>query len=548
MIAKKEKTMKKKYDQVFVNGKIYTADREKPYADAFAVKDGRIAWIGKAADISLEGEGKTDLEGKRVLPGFIDSHMHPIMLAETNKQISCLPPLVHSIEEIVEAVAKTRQQQGADSWILGWGYDEGKLAEGRTPTRYDLDRGAADVPVSMVRTCGHVRCVNSKALELAGIDRNTKDPSGGQIDRDENGEPTGVLRENARNLVTPFMPEDTAAIAVQNVIDMNEMLLSQGVTTIADMGELGPVDYYDVYTEAREKGFCPRVSMYYMWDFFRDDKNFDIDPAHMNPDIPVRVAGLKLIGDGSVSGRTAWCDQPYLNGNSHDCGMPVCTPQDIQECIAFCKEHNCQLSVHAMGAKAIERAVHAGYVEGNWLKGDTDAPFMRIEHVAMPTEKSTKEAAEAGIAFVTQPIFLYAEIESYLNNLGPDWTKENYPVTDWMKAGVRMSFSTDAPATAWATPSDPFPCLKGAVTRVAYDGTDCGAKHRVDIETAVWLYTSAGRQMLGFKNIGQLTEGYHADFIVLDQDLLQVPPEQIDQVKVEQTYMDGTLVYQRAEK
>ena len=158
--------------------------------------------------------------------------------------------------------------------------------------------------------------------------------------------------------------------------------------------------------------------------------------------------------------------------------QPVCSEQDIEDAIKFCKEHKCQLSIHAMGAKTIDRAIEHTWQQQPWITGDT--PYVRLEHVAMPTASAVEKAAKAGIAFVTQPIFLYAEIESYLTNLGLERTQKNYPISDWLKAGVRIAFSTDAPATAWAEPSNPFVCLKGAVTRKAWDGTDCGQQHKVD--------------------------------------------------------------------
>ena len=161
----------------------------------------------------------------------------------------------------------------------------------------------------------------------------------------------------------------------------------------------------------------------------------------------------------------------------------------------------------------------------------------------MPTDDATAKAAQSGIAFVTQPIFLYAEIESYLTNMGLERTQENYPVSDWIKSGVRIAFSTDAPATAWAEPSNPFACLKGAVTRKAWDGTDCGQRHRVDIETAIKLYTAKSAPMLGFEDVGMLKEGYSADFIVLDRDILAIASDDIDKVRVEETYINGEMVY-----
>ena len=254
----------KNYDQVYVNGKFFTSDEKKLYADAMAVKDGLIAWIGEAAELDTTDEEVVDLQGKRVLPGIIDSHMHPVMLAANQRQIVCLPPYINSIEELIEAIKKARAAQGPKAWIFGWGYDEGKLKEGKTPSRYDLDAGADDVPVCILRSCGHMRCINSKALEMAGINRDTADPEGGEIMKDDQGEPTGVLRENARFLLSDILPKDSEDAVIDNLVMLSEHLVSQGITAVGDMGNLDDTDYYYVYQKARERGFLQRVSVFYM--------------------------------------------------------------------------------------------------------------------------------------------------------------------------------------------------------------------------------------------------------------------------------------------
>ncbi len=540
----------KKYDVLYVNAMVFTSDKDNLYAEAFAVKDGKIAWVGKRTDApESDAESTVDLGGRRVLPGFVDSHMHAIMLADCCRQISALPPEVNSIEELVEKIKNVRRQQEPGQWIFGWGYDEGKLAEHRAPNRYDLDKGSSDSPVMVRRTCGHICSVNSKALEMAGVTKDTPDPEGGVIGRDENGVPDGILYENARNLVDRIMKQKDENDMADDLMALDEILISQGVTTGADMGEFGSVDFKKVYGEAIKRGFHIRVGAYPMWDTLADDPDFTITEEDQNPDNQFRMAGVKLIGDGSVSGRTAWCDVPYLDKDdpsklSDECGLPVCTPEDIEDAKAFCKKHKCQLSIHAMGSKTIDRAVAAGYGEKPWLDDRFEkTPYLRIEHVAMPTADAIKKAAEAGIAFVTQPIFLYAEIESYLTNMGLERSQKNYPIKDFIESGVQFSFSTDAPATAWATPSEPFTCIKGAVTRKAYDGTDCGQEHRVDIETAIRLYTAESAPMLGFEKVGMIKEGFAADFIVLDRDVLNIPSDDIDKVKVEETYIAGQCVY-----
>ncbi len=527
----------------YINGKIFTSDPENPYAEAMIVEDGRVTWVGAGAGLPADSYDETvDLQGIRVLPGFVDAHMHPVMLADFSKKISSLPPKVNSIEELKQAIREVRNAQGPGKWIEGWGYDEGKLAERRSPTRYDLDEGCSDSPVSIIRTCGHIRCVNSKALELAGITRDTPDPQGGQIDRDENGEPTGVLRENARNLVAPLIPETTQEQKVDLVADLGQLLLSQGITAICDMGNLDPSDNYDIYTQAVKKGLKQTVGVYYMWDFYAGNPDFAIPKDRFDRSRQVSAVGLKLIGDGSVSGRTAWMNAPYL-GAGDDYGLPVCSDELLESAIAFCRKNRCQLSMHAMGGRAIDRIVNRVYPEEKWTPGDI--PHLRMEHWTEPSAEAIRKSAQKGLAVATQPIFLYAEIESYLANLGEERMKKTYPVKDMLKAGVPVCFSTDAPATSWAVPSDPFPCIKGSVTRTAWDGTDCGQGQAIDIETAIRLYTRESARVAGFPEMGELKAGYRANFITLSEDILAIDPMRINQVCVTSTYVDGEKVYER---
>ena len=544
-----------KYDVLYINGKIFTSDADRPYAQAMAVKDGKIAWIGSDADahnswLQAGSERVINLEGKRVLPGFVDCHMHAIMLADFAQQISVLPPEIYSIDDLKGAIRRVREEQGEGQWILGWGYDEGKLSENLAPNRYDLDEGCSDSPVVMQRSCTHIWAVNSKALELAGITKDTPDPEGGKIGRDETGEPDGILYETATYLMMELLPEKTADDLAEDLLKLGKILEAQGVTTVTDMGEDVSDKYGDIFRKAMEKGFKNRAAAYCSWRFVEQTGEEVVtgDPDFMGTG-KFRLLGVKLLGDGSVSGRTAWCDVPYLpvpgdDGAAPEYGMPVCTEEEILEALEFCKIHKCQLSIHCMGARAIDRAVDLTWETVPWMENPC-VPSIRLEHVAMPTAQAAKRSAEAGIAWATQPIFLYSEIESYQKNMQPDRVCENYNIADWKEAGVRFAFSTDAPATSWATPSEPFANLKGAVTRKAWNGEECGQRHRVDVETAIRLYTAEAAPTAGFTDVGMLKEGYHADFIILDRDILEIPAEEIDQVKVDQTWIGGEKVYER---
>ncbi len=530
--------------RAFVNGKIFTSDTSEPgalYAEALLCDGGRILFAGAEKDLPAGEYPRIDLGGRTVIPGFVDAHMHPVMLADFSRQIACLPPKVNSIQELIQEIARVRSEKPEGGWIKGWGYDEGKFAEHRSPNRYDLDKGSSDFPVFLTRSCEHIRCVNSKALELAGITRDTPDPQGGEIERDEHGEPTGVLKENARDLVLPFMPPETKESTVASLIDLGDLLTSQGIVAVTDMGNLHEGGNYEFYEEAVKRGFRQRVSLYYMWDYFMDDPLFDITPELMDRNRQIRIAGLKLIGDGSISGKTAWLSEPYLG--TEECGFPVYSDESMERALEFCKRTGCQLSVHAMGGRAIDRVIDRVYPEKDWTDGKV--PCLRVEHLTEPSDRAVARAAERGFGFASQPIFEYCEIETYKNNMEPERLRHIYPHRTMLDRGVKLCLSTDAPATSWAVPSDPFSNLKSAVTRYACDGTDIGQDERLDIETAMILYTKESAEVSGFAGLGVLKPGYAADFAVLSDDLFTVDPMKIDEVRVEETYIGGERVYCR---
>lgn len=525
---------------IFTNGKIFTANPDQPYATAMVVKNGRIDWIGDQENLSKVDRECVDLQGRRILPGFIDAHLHPLFLAGASKQIACTPPLVNSIEDLKKEVRQLREANPEVEWIEGWGYDEGKLLEGRAPTRWDLNEAAPDVPVIITRTCAHIVTVNSKALEMAGITKQTPDPKGGKIDRDENGEPTGVLRESAKDLVHEIMPIKSLAENAALLAELSPFLLSHGITGITElMGRTEPHDYLEMYEAAVQKGLKQRSVLYYVWDDIKE--NYRLEANKLNRENQIHIGGVKLFSDGSVSGQTAWVNPPFL-GKGENYGIQTTTKEELLAALVAAKQNNIQLVVHAMGEQAIDLIVDTFYEVKDWLD---DAPSIRIEHAAMPTSQALERMAEAGIAAVSQPIFLFAEIESYLHNLGAERTKRTYPFKTMLDMGIKMAFSSDAPATAWADPVNPFVGIKSAVTRLAYEGTDTGMEQRLGVETAITLYTRAAQEITRIPYVGQLAPGYYADFFTLDQDILTMSPEKIDEVQVVETYMGGALVYQK---
>lgn len=529
-----------KVEQLYYNGLIFTSNPNKLDASAMVVENGKIIWVGDQNEVAKEGRERIDLQGRRVLPGLIDAHMHPLLLAEVDQQIYCGPPNIHSIGELLNEIQKkyeSLKESNRHEWIRGWGFDEAKLVEQREITRWDLDQVAPDIPVIITRACTHIIMVNSVALKLAGIDRNTVPPAGGQIDVDSNGELNGIFREKARylfyNLSEPTIEETAQLLAA-----LSSKLTSQGITSTTDlMAKSSPIDYYDLYKMAMAYGFKQRTVLYYIWE---ELKHLDmISSQQLDSSKPIHIGGVKLFADGSISGKTAWMDSPYV-GEENNYGLAITSEEELLQAADFAKKNQIQLVIHAMGEHAIKLIVDTFYERENWVD---DAPSIRIEHGSLPSLDTLKRAVKKNIGFVTQPIFLFAEFDRYLNNLGLERTENSYPFKTMLELGASLSFSSDAPATSWADPSNPFIGIKAAVTRKTHTGIAFSQHERIAVEDAILLYTKHAQQITRIPNVGQLKPGYFADFIVLDRDILNVNPEEIDEIHVLETYIQGEKVY-----
>ena len=570
------------------------------FVDSMIVADKKILKLGdeKSLRTFLKSDGfkactksenldycEINLGGRFVMPGFVDCHEHPILLSHCLEEISCLPPNVTSIEELKSRVAEERERfiadgvktDKSDKWIIGWGCDEGKYPEKRLPTRWDLDEVCPDFPVTLVRTCEHIRCCNSLALKKAGIDENTENPDGGEIGRDENGIPNGILYENARNLIAEILPHSDREHEVMLIKKLGDMLTRHGVTSVCEMGNLSSKDNHFIYYDAVKNGLKQNISLFYMWEFYKNKPKFEIKSEHKCLDQQIHVAGLKLIGDGSFSGHTAWTDVPYLGTEEY--GISTCSDELLDSAIEFCRRNNLQISIHAMGKRAIDRFVERLYKEKPWevsancadicannsvnfcsdvspnfktITENTDnnkisnaqnqIPHARIEHVTEPSENAVNLAAKRGIAIATQPIFIFSEIESYQKNLGDARLKTTYPIRHLIDTGCFVGLSTDAPATAWSDPANPWINIKAAVTRKAYNGVDTGQKHRISLEEAILLYTKNSAIIAGMPYRGCIAEGYFADFQVLNENPFEKDIDKIEEIMPEKVYISGEEV------
>ena len=515
-------------------------------ADAILLRDGAIAAVGsqdRIRNIASAGTRFVDLQGRVVVPGFIDAHMHPIFYGLSLQGVPCLPPLVSSIADLKREVAEHVSRAPAGGWIWGQGYDDTRLAESRHPSRHDLDEVSPHHPVALTRVCGHMCVANSRALELAGVDASTPDPPGGRIERDASGEPTGLLLETAEDLVLRRIPREHRDI-LQALGRVSDELLRNGITSCCDacLGYTEGAAEYDIWAEAiRSRLFRPRISFLAGINLWRATRD--------RPDAAsgLDILGVKLFTDGSISGGSAGLREPFLEES--DRRLFVYDPDELAAICTEVHTSGLALAIHAMGDRAISMTLDG--IErartGEAPPGPTAAghpPVDRIEHCTLPSRSDIDRMARLDVMPVTQPIFLFAEGEAYLSKLGPARSLQANPVRAMVDSGVQVALGSDAPATTWGEPTDVMLSIQTAVLRRTWAGSSLGSEQGMTVEESLLGYTANAARACGFGGkLGVIEEGRPADLAVLSDDPTRVPPEEIRNIQVTNTFLAGEPVH-----
>jgi predicted amidohydrolase YtcJ len=528
-------------EQVFVNGKVFTGRSEEEFVSAFRVANGKITWIGDTSE--AESKDAIDLEGKTVLPGFIDVHTHPTYVAMIVNSVPCTVPTINNIPEMIGALKKHPNfGKGPKDWIEGFGYDESKLAEHRTPTTEDLDKVSSTQPVYVLRSDCHSGICNSRALQIAGITKHTPDPQGGHFGRTASGEPNGVLQEHAANdiVMRAKSVQDSKAKA-RCIATTGAHYNARGIVAITDMMAFTrPYDDLQIYRSAEKQGLRQQAPLYFTWAEL--EKNPIPDLSDKQRKGRTKFAGIKLFADGSVSGRTAWVSEPYRNSDEH--GFPTLPKKEMESAYQWAKRNKVQVSVHAMGDRALQRVIDFFSGKEPWM--GNNLPSVRLEHVTLLTEVQMRQMREAKMIFgaATQIIFFFAEHDSYVANLSEKQYQHAYPLKSCYENIERVSLSSDAPATTWADPDNVFVSIKAAVTRKAYNGADIVKKQAITVPQAVLLFTARAATVAPYEGLlGQIAESFEASFIVLDRDIFTIDMKEIDKTVVKQTWIQGEKVY-----
>jgi predicted amidohydrolase YtcJ len=526
-----------------INGNIITVDVDNPQSEAALVIGDKIARIGTDEEIQafIDNDTKViDLEGKTMVPGFIDCHAHPIMFGLSLMTINCTSPQMKSIKEILDAYKKDVKEKGSGSWIIGFGYDDHNLEEKRHPTRWDLDRVAPDNPAMISRFCGHILVVNSQALEIAGITKDTKDPEGGRYDRDpETGEPNGVIRGAAMQQIRKLLPTQDPKTIRKAIILMAEQFLARGVTSVSDAGIVNPM-YLRAYHEAISEDSVPiRFNLMISTELHPELKKVGLFTGF--GDEKLKLGAIKIVFDGSSSGRTAAIMEPYVDVPD-SLGILYLSQEELDEKVKKAHRTGFQVGVHAIGDRAINGVLDA-YDKALTLTPKDDHRF-RIEHCGLNNPDIISRIKEMGVIPVPQPIFLYGEGESYRHGWGEERVKWAYPMRSWLDAGISPAMSSDCPATSGEELISPLLGIYVAVTRKTDQGKELGPEQRIFVEEALKAYTLNGAYATFEENIkGSITVGKLADFAVLSNDPTMVTHDEIKDINVEMTIIGGKIVY-----
>ena len=540
-------------DAIFIHGNIYTGVAEQSAfksikrAQAVAVREGRIQAVGENAEIlKLKGPETQviDLAGKFLMPGFNDAHTH---LSEGGFEALNVNLIgVKSLEEFRERIRAKVESAAPGDWILGGGWDETLWPVKVVPTRWDIDEVSGDHPVFVERVDGHIGAANTRALQLASITIASRDPKGGKIDRDSNGQPTGILRETARQTIREAIPEPTHERRRQAMELALAEAARQGITSLQDNSK-GWEDF-QILEEIEKNGkLTARVSEWLPFDDPLDQLNARRS-AHPSTDLMLHTGMLKGFMDGSLGSHTAALIEPYSDDPKNS-GLPRYDAPKLYEMTKERLLAGYQIGFHAIGDKGAQMALEA-FAEAEKAAREKkikavnggDDYRLRIEHSQVVTPLEIVKYRDLKIIASMQPCQLLTDMNWAESRLGEKRAAHSYAWAEFLKRGVVLAFGTDYPVE----PLSPFRGLYAATTRKSEDGKkEYFPDQKISMDQAIAAYTT-GSAFAEFdeKQKGLIAPGMLADFVVLDRDVTAVAPAKLLQTRVLRTVVGGKTVYE----
>jgi predicted amidohydrolase YtcJ len=534
-------------DLVLINGKILTMDASSSIAEAIAVRDGKILAVGSSASIKALIGAQTrvlDVAGKTVVPGLIDTHAHFKAAGMADYVVNM--SRAKTVAEALDAIKAFAAKKKPDEWIVGgsW-HPPSQLAEKRYLTRQEIDSAAPNNPVYL-RTVGHFSMANSLALQSAGVDKSTANPSGGSFERDAAGELTGVLVETAIDRIEKAVPPWTDEDEIQQFKLAEGVLNSFGVTSAVE-GATEARDIRTLQKIALAKEATLRVGL-----MFRPEP-----PAEMAAweaiisgngassgfgDDWLKFAGIKIFYDGGMTLKTALMRDVYPDSHDNYHGIAQQTPERLKQLISVCNRYNWRVGVHVVGDLGIDQVLDA-FEAADKEKSIRDRRFVLI-HASLIRPEQMERAHKLGVRVDFQNVFMWdkaATVERFLGRAVADRAVPTKTLIE--KMGLdNLGAGTDFPVN----PINPLLNMYIMVTRKDPNGNVYGASEAISREQALRLYTSAAaRYTFEETSKGTLEPGKLADLVVLSADYMTVPEDQIKDIKASMTFVGGKVVFQR---
>jgi predicted amidohydrolase YtcJ len=525
---------------LLTNGKIWTENPDQREADAVAISGNRIVAVGANADILKLKQQDTqvvDLNGKRVLPGFNDAHVHFFSggssLAGPQLRYS------KSEEEFRATLAVFAEHAPKGQWITGGNWDHENWTPARLPTRQLIDDSTKDWPVFVNRLDGHMSLANSLALKIARVDKNTKDVPGGVIVRDAEGNPTGILKDAAQELVERVIPAPSE-VQIRTAIKAAQTYAnSQGVTSVQDMS--ASPDIFRAYqTMLRNGELTVRISGHQPLTSWRRLANVGLLADFGNEYL--HIGGLKGFADGSLGSTTALFFKPYLDApnTSGIASAELVNPEKMWENIEHGDAAGLQIAIHAIGDKA-NNTILAMYERLEREHGERDRR-LRIEHAQHLLLSDIPRFARLHVIASMQPYHCIDDGRWAEKRIGPERAKTTYAFRSLLDSGATLAFGSD-----WdVAPMNALMGIYGAVTRRTLDGRHRDGwvpEQKISVEEAVHAYTMGSAYASFEEKIkGSIEPGKLADIVVLSDDMFSIDPVKIADTKVWMTIFDGRIV------
>jgi hypothetical protein len=509
---------------ILINANIITLDPFCPQATWVAIENDKIVTTGYGKDwknLKNKNTSIIDCSGKTVIPGLIDAHLHLVSYAKSFVTSDLSPSKnVHSISDIQSIFKNCSRNRPSGQWIFGRGYNEFYLAEKRHPNRWDLDNATPNHPVRLTHRSGHAHVLNSMALKLVGITRETGDPEGGMIERDlKTGEPTGLLYEMG-DFLYDRIPALTSAELEKGLQKANLELISLGVTSIQDASSRNDTEQWKLVKSWKKSGLLhPRVNlMMGIYAFQNKSKNCPSNGLNENQ---LRLGAIKIILDDTT-------------GRLHP------TQPELNEMV--CKVHNAgrQIAIHALEEKAVKASCEA--IQFALEKSPAKDHRHRIEHCSVCPPDLARKIASLGITVVTQPAFIYFHGERYLDTVPDEQLKHLYPIRTLLDQGINVAASSDCPIVS----PDPLIGMNAAMHRLSAIGEMVGGREKIEPTAALQMYTlNAARATFEEAIKGTISAGKLADMVVLNADPTRLTADEFRNLQVDKTIIGGQVVWEK---